>query len=156
MLNRLAVEIYTLPVHQDYSLGNLVDPALQDNVLLLDDFTEYISHIGNVSEIHSTVMSGLIPGGKKSRKGQAIRVFFTAMNQINDDQSMEEIRLALDKPRIAPHKNTWEPHQNTVYWCKLQLARKKGLQFYQTRSHAIVLYNTLHAICIEKSGMHEN
>ena len=31
------------------------------------------------------------------------------------------------------------------------LAQKRGLQFYQTRSHAIVLYNTLLAICIEKA-----
>ena len=42
--------------------------------------------------------------------------------------------------------------KNTVYWCNLKLAQKKGLQFYQTRSHAIVLYNTLPAICIEKAG----
>ena len=29
--------------------------------------------------------------------------------------------------------------------------QKKGLQFYQTRSHAMVLYNTLPAVCIEKA-----
>ena len=29
--------------------------------------------------------------------------------------------------------------------------QKKGFQFYQTRSHAIVLHNTLPAICIEKA-----
>ena len=42
-------------------------------------------------------------------------------------------------------------HQNTVYWCNLKLAQRKGLQFYQTRSNAIVLFNTLLAICIEKN-----
>ena len=46
---------------------------------------------------------------------------------------------------------TWRPRQNTVYWCNLMLAQEKGLQFYQTRSHAYVLYNTLPAICIEKA-----
>ena len=70
---------------------------------------------------------------------------------MDDDQSMEEIRCDLDKPRIAPYRNTWRPHQNTVYWCNLKLALKRGLQFYQTRSHAIVLCNTLPAICIEKA-----
>ena len=78
-------------------------------------------------------------------------MFFTIVNQMDDDQSMEEIRHDLDKSRIAPPKNTWIPHQNTVCWCNLKLAQKKGVQFYQTRSHAIVLYNTLHAICIEKA-----
>ena len=34
---------------QGHSRGNLVDPELQDNVLLPEDFTEYICHIGNVS-----------------------------------------------------------------------------------------------------------
>ena len=33
----------------------------------------------------------------------------------------------------------WKPHQNTVYWCNLKLAQKRGLQFYQTRSHEIVV-----------------
>ena len=36
------------------------------------------------------------------------------------------------------------------YWCNTKVAQKKGLQFYQTRSNAVVLYNTLHAMCIEK------
>ena len=64
---------------------------------------------------------------------------------------MEEIRYDVDKPRIAAYKNTWRPHQNTVYWCNLKLAHKQGLQFYQRRSHAIVLNNTLPAICMEKA-----
>ena len=32
-----------------------------------------------------------------------------------------------------------------------KLAQRKGLQFYQTQSHAIVLYNTQPVICIEKA-----
>ena len=78
-------------------------------------------------------------------------MFFTSVISMDDDLSMEEIRCVLDKPRVAPHKNTWRPHQNTVYWCNLKLAQKRGLQFYQTRSHAIVLYNILLAICTEKA-----
>ena len=31
-----------------------------------------------------------------------------------------------------------------------EIAQRKRLQFYQTRSHAIALFNTLPAICIEK------
>ena len=89
-----------------------------------------------------------MPGGRSLRRDRQ-SVFFTAVNPMDDDQSMEEIRCDLDKPRVAPYKNTWRLHQNTVYWCNLKLTRKKGLQFHQTRSHAFVLYNTLPAICIE-------
>ena len=53
---------------QGHSGGNFVDPAMQDNVLLPEDVTEYIYHAGNVSEIHSTIRSGLIPGGKVSKE----------------------------------------------------------------------------------------
>ena len=70
---------------------------------------------------------------------------------MDDGQSMDEIRYDLDKPRIAPYKNTWRPHQTKVFWCNVKLAQKKGLQFFLARSHAIVLYNTLPAICIEKA-----
>ena len=136
---------------QGHSGNNLVDPALQDNVLLPDDFTEYNCHAGNVSEQNSIIRSGLIPGGK-CLEGDRQSVFFTAVNPMNDDQGMEEIRCDLDKPRIVPYKSTWRPHQNTVvYWCNLKLAQRKGLHLYQTRSHAIVLCNTLPAICIEKA-----
>ena len=41
--------------------------------------------------------------------------------------------------------------QNTVCWCNLKLASVKGLQFYRTRSHAVVLYNTMLAACIGKA-----
>ena len=78
-------------------------------------------------------------------------MFFAAVNLMEDDQGIEETRCNLDEPRIVPKKNTLRPHQNTMYWCHLKLAQKRGLQFNQTRSHAIVLYDTLPAICIKKA-----
>ena len=64
--------------------GNLVDPLLQDTVLLRDDFTEYIYHIGNAFEMHSIIKSGLIPGGKRLRRDR-LSVFFTAVNRMDDN-----------------------------------------------------------------------
>ena len=37
-----------------------------------------------------------------------------------------------------------------LFWCNLRFPHEKGLLFYQTGSHAIVLYDTLPAVCIEK------
>ena len=95
---------------QGHSGGTLVDPALQDNVQLPEGFTEYIYNVGNVSGIESIIKSGLIPGGRSLKRDRQ-SVFFAAVNPMDDDQSMEEIRFDLDKPRIAPYKNTWRPHQ---------------------------------------------
>ena len=50
------------------------------------------------------------------------------------------------KPRIAMFQHIWKIHQNTVYWCNLRVAQSKGLQFYQMRSNAIILYNNLLAV----------
>ena len=46
---------------QGHSGGNFVYLSLQDNVLLPDDFTEHIYHIGNAFEMHSIIKSRLIP-----------------------------------------------------------------------------------------------
>ena len=37
-----------------------------------------------------------------------------------------------------------------MYWVEIKLAQKKRFKFYQTRSNAIILYNTLPAYCIPK------
>ena len=47
------------------------------------------------------------------------------------------------------HK-AWKKHQNTVFWVDINLALKKGLKFYQTRSNAIILHKTVPAYCIPK------
>ena len=54
--------------------------------------------------------------------------------------------------RLAQYMQTaWKKHQNTVYWVDINLAQKKGLKFYRTRSNAIILHNTLLAYCIPKA-----
>ena len=47
------------------------------------------------------------------------------------------------------HK-AWKRHQNTVYWVDINLALRKGLKSYQTRSNAIFFHETLPAYCIPK------
>ena len=47
-------------------------------------------------------------------------------------------------------QKAWKKHQKTVYWVAINLALKKGLKFYQTRSNAIILHETLPAYCIPK------
>ena len=59
--------------------------------------------------------------------------------------------IDLTKPRLAWYKQKWERHQDTVYWVDIQLAQREGLKFYQTRSNAVILYDTLPAYCISKA-----
>ena len=77
-------------------------------------------------------------------------MFSTAVNPMYASQDLEEVQYDLDKTIITVCKNTWRIQQNAAHRCKLKLAQRKGLQFYQTRSHAVALFDTLPAICIEK------
>ena len=74
-------EILDLRALQGHSGRNLIDPSLQDNVLIPNDFFEYIYHIGCAINLHSIMNSGLIPGGQDLSKRQT--VFFTSVDPMN-------------------------------------------------------------------------
>ena len=80
-------------------------------------------------------------------------VFFTSVDPMNKEHRDPYV-IDLEAPRLAWYKQkTWKKHQNTVYWVDIKLAQKKGFKFYQTRSNAIILYDTLPAYCIPKAIM---
>ena len=133
---------------QSHSERNLVDLSLQDNVLILDGFFKYIIHVGCAINLHSIINSGLIPGGQHLSKRQT--VFFLLVDPMDKEHKDLET-IDFGAPRFARYMHkAWKKHQYTVYWVDIKLAQKKGLKFYQTRSNAIILYNTLPAYCIPK------
>ena len=137
-------DILYLPALQGHSRRNFIDPSLQDNVLIPNNFFEYIYHIGFAIDLHSITNSGLIPGGQNLGKERQT-VFFTAVNPMNKEHK-DPYEIDLTAPRLAWYKQeTWKKHQNTVYWVDIKLVQKKGFKFYQTRYNAIILYDTLTA-----------
>ena len=98
---------------QGHSGGKHINPTLQDNVLLPDNFAEHIYHVGSSRDMHSIIQSGLIPGGED--------VFFTAVNPMFIDHYREK-DYDVTKPRIAVYKNDWTVQQNRVCWCNLRVA----------------------------------
>ena len=134
---------------QGYSGRKPIDPTLQDNVFIPNDFFEYIYHIGCAVSVHSITNSGLIAGGQNSSRERQT-VFFTALNPMHKNHKDPQ-ELDLTNSRLAPYKQKWKRHHDTVYWVDIQLAQRKGLKFYQTRSNAIILYDTLPAYCISKA-----
>ena len=142
-------EILYLRALQGHSGRNPIDPSLQDSVLIPNNFFEYINHIGCAINLHSITNSGLIPGGQNSSKRQT--VFFTSVDPMHKEHKDPDI-IDLDAPRLAWYKQkVWRKHQNMVYWVDIKLAQKKGFKFHQTRSNAIILYNTLPAYCSPKA-----
>ena len=128
-------EILYLRALQGHSGRNPIDPTLQNNVLIPNNFFEYIYHIGCAISLHSITNSGLIAGGQKSSRERQT-VFFTAVNPMNKE-----------------HR---DPQELTVYWVDIQLAQRKGFKFYQTRCNATILYDTLPPCCVSKAIMMES
>ena len=58
---------------QGHSGRKLIDPTLQDNVIVPDGFFfKYIYHVGCAINLHSIINSGLIPGGQILSKRQTV------------------------------------------------------------------------------------
>ena len=105
-------EILYLRALQGHSGRNPIDPALQDNVLIPNNFFEYIFHIGCAVSLHTPITnSGLMAGGQNSSKERQT-IFFTAVNPMNKDYRDSQ-ELELTKPRLALYKQKWKRHQDT-------------------------------------------
>ena len=129
-------------------LSNLIDPALQDNVLIGPRIFPYIYHVGSNFNLHSIISNGLIPGGQNLSRRQT--VFFLPVDPRNEDHKDPEY-IDYSAPRRARYlQNAWKRHQDTVFLVDIDLGIREGLMFYQTRSNAIILQGTLPAHCIVK------
>ena len=101
-------EILYLRALQGHSGRNLIDPSLQDNVLIPNDFFEYTYHIGCAINLHSIMNSGLIPGRQNLSKRQT--VFFTSVDPMNKEHRDPE-GIDLEATRLARYKQkTWKKH----------------------------------------------
>ena len=67
-------KILYLRALQGHSGRNLIDPTLQDYVVIPSNVFQYIYHVGCAINLHSIINSGLIPGGQNLNNRQ--RVFF--------------------------------------------------------------------------------
>ena len=125
---------------QGHSGRNLIDPTLQDNVVIPSDFFQYIYHVGCAINLHSIIKSGLIPGGQNFNNRQT--VFFLPVDPM-DKNHKDPDTIDLNAPRHAQYMHeAWMRHQNIVNWVDINLALRKGLKFYHTRSNAIILHGS--------------
>ena len=109
---------------------------------------QHIYHIGCAFNLHSIIDNGLIPGGQDSSRRQTV-FFLPTDPRDKDHQDPEHIDFSV--PRRAQYVHSaWKKHQDAVFWVDIDLAIRKGLTFYQTRSNANILQGTLPAYCIPK------
>ena len=68
----LGQEVLHLRALQGHSGRNLIDPTLQDNALIPNNFFQYKYHVGCAIHSHSIINSGLIPGGQNLSNRQTV------------------------------------------------------------------------------------
>ena len=85
---------------QGHSGRNLMDPSLQDNIVIPSNFFQHIYHIGCAFNLHSIINSGLIPGGQNSSKRQT--VFFLPVDPMDKSHRDPKV-IDLNVPRHAQY-----------------------------------------------------
>ena len=151
-INSNGTQILYLRAIQGNSGENPVESSLQDNVLVLDSFFEFIYQVGRNFNMHSVIASGLIAGGRGGGKYSGRdrqTLFFTAVDPMNKSW-IEQEELALTQPRCAACKQKWEISQDAVYWVDMGRVQRTGFKFFQTRSNAIISHNTFPSICTQR------
>ena len=130
----ISVTIFHFRALQGHSGRDLIDPSLQDNVIIQSGFFQHIYHIGCAFNLHSIINNGLISGGQNSSKRQT--VFFLPIDP-RDKGHQDPAKIDFNEPRRAQYLHSaWKKHQHVVFWVDIDLAIKEGLTFYQTRSNA--------------------
>ena len=97
---------------QGHSECNLIDPTLQDNVIIQSNFCQYIYHVGCAINLHSFITAGLILGDQNSSKRQT--VFFLPVD-FRDKSHKDPDVIDLSVPRHAQYiHKAWKRHKDAV------------------------------------------
>ena len=83
---------------QGHSGRNLIDPSLQDNVVIHRGFFPHSYHIGCAFHLDSIINNGLIPGGQNSSKRQTV---FLLLIDPRDKEHKDLEKIDLNVPRRA-------------------------------------------------------
>ena len=115
---------------QGHSGSNLIDPTLQDNVVIGTGIFPYIYHVGSNFNLHSIINNGLVLGGQDLSRRRT--VFFLPIDP-RDESHKDPEHIDFSVPRRAQYVHSaWKRHQDAVFWVDIDLAIREGLTFYQT------------------------
>ena len=134
---------------QSHSGGNLVDPTLQDNVLLLDDFRR-VHQAHRERSRHALEHPGLTdPRRKKPQKGQAISVFHSRELDVRKKRSgRSSIRSGSTQNRSVHKYLESSPKYSMLV--QFEARSKKRIAVVSNTIPRNRSLNTLFATCIGK------
>ena len=131
----------------------MIAPELMGHVAIPFKWKEFSFHRGCSFNARSILDAGRIAGGKESKEGRQT-VFCTPSDPWRHETE-EEFDGDITKPRKVHYKSKCTYSQDTVYWIHLAKAQKKELTFWQTRSHATIVHDSVLADCIGEKTLHQ-
>ena len=134
------------PGHSD---GTTIAPEFMGHVLLPRGWKELINHKGCSFNPKSILDHGLIAGGKQAKERRQT-VFFTPLNPCGKDDEAEAVHGDMTVPRKFHYCSRWRHDQDAVYWRNLKKAQDLVLQFWQTKSNAVIVHDPVLPECIFK------
>ena len=117
--------------------------------MILYTWKRFIYHVGRARDQYSIAEIGLVAGGMERKEGRQT-LFFTPLDPSNSDADEAEAIADTAKPRKVKYQIHWRPEQDAVYWIHLSKAQDAGLEFWQTRSNAIITYQSVPKECVVK------
>ena len=132
---------------QGHSRSNLIDPTLQDNVLIRPGIFPYICHVGCTFNLYSIINSRLILGSQDSSRRQT--VFFLPIDPRDKDHEDSEYIDFCVRRRARYVHSAWKKHQDAVFCFDIDLSIQKGIDIlsdtiecnYPSRNTSSLLYS---------------
>ena len=134
---------------QGHSGGIPIEPELMGYVFIPRNWKRYVFHTGLSWNFQSEMGSGLILGGKEKDKARQA-VFLTPTNPFGNDPEEEGPHDDYTFRKKVPYVTRWKPYQDAVFWIRLSKAQDQGLEFWQTKSFAIMTHATIPGDCIDR------
>ena len=125
---------------QGHSGRSLIDPTLQDNVIIPSGFFQYIYHVGFAINLHSIVQFGIDTGRSKFEQlTDSIYSFCLWIPWTKNQKDPDTIDL--NEPRHARYMHkVYKKNQNTVFWVDITFCSKERIEVL---SDAIERYHSL-------------
>ena len=100
-------------------------------------------------KFESILGCGIIPGGKEKDRARQT-VFPTPLNPFGKDLEEDKPHFDYTVPQKVPYETRWKHNKDAVCWVRLSKAQDQGLQFWQTKSCAIMTHATTPGDCVHR------
>ena len=127
--------------------GEIMSPEMLGHVLILHNWKEFAFHLGCSFNLSSMLDAGLIAGGQESRETRHT-VFFTPLDHGVLKKKNNIVMILRDRENSL--QNRIAALTKRCFLDSFWESTRKGIAFWQTKSHVIITDSTVPPDCIER------